>query len=621
MPLQSAADKPKQVPVLEYGLLLLLAALWASSFSFIKLAVDSIPPMTTIAIRTAIAGMLLWAIMRAQGMRLPRDLASWKSFAVVSAVNTVAPFMLIAWGLQWIDAGLAVILNSTTPIFAFLITWGLTRHETITRRKLFGVVAGITGIVLIVGASALAGLGQQLVPQLAIVLASLSYATSAIYGRTFRELGPIVPATGSLLIGTLVLTPIALVVEQPWTASPTTQSMAALVVLAVLSTALGNVLYFRLLGTLGSLGTTAQSYLRVPIGVLISMLLLGEQLTSTAWIGLVCVVAGVAAMTMPPGSRLALPVQVTRLFDGRQLRDSSLVIEYALLGLLALLWGSSYLWIRLGLDTLPPLTLMAGRVSTAIVFLAAVLWLSGKRLPPIADPIWRSLMVQGLLIGVIPYWLIAWGQQWVPTGTTAILNSTTPIFAFLITWAITRQEPATMLKLIGAIVGFAGVTLVIGLDAFGRVGTAVLPQGAILLSSVAYAVGAIYSRRLDRVDPIAAAAAAMTCALAVMWPIAIVVDRPWTLAPSTSSLLAMATLGILSTGLGFSIYFRLARTLGPIAVTTQSYLRAPVGVLLGAGILGEVVSPSIVGGLVLVLAGVAAMTMQGGNPVTKRRAS
>jgi drug/metabolite transporter (DMT)-like permease len=351
------------------------------------------------------------------------------------------------------------------------------------------------------------------------------------------------------------------------------------------------------------------------------MLLLGEQLAPSAWLGLFCVVAGVAAMTVPPGSRIALPIQISRAFGGWRTNGPSRAIEYALLGLLALLWGSSYLWIRLGLDTLPPLTLMAGRVSTAIVFLAAILWLSGRRLPPAADPIWRRFMMQGLLIGVIPYWLIAWGQQWVPTGTTAILNSTTPIFAFLITWAITRQEPATLLKLIGAIVGFAGVTLVIGLDAIGAFGTAVLPQGAILLSSVAYAVGAIYSRRLDRIDPIVAAAAAMMCALAVMWPIAIVVDRPWTLTPSAASLMAMATLGILSTGLGFSIYFRLARTLGPIAVTSQSYLRAPVGVLLGAAFLGEVVSPSIVGGLVLVLAGVAAMTMQAGRPIAQRRAS
>lgn len=301
MPLHSATDKPKPVPVLEYGLLLLLSTLWGASFSFLKLTVETIPPLTAIAFRTAMAGVLLWAIMRANGVRLPRDAATWWSFAIVSAVNTVAPFMLIAWGLQWIDAGLAVILNSTTPIFAFLITWGLTRHEAVTSRKLFGVVAGITGILLIVGTSALAGLGQQLIPQLAIVLASLSYATSAIYGRSFREMGPLAPAAGSLLIGALVLTPMALVVEHPWTATPTWPSIVSLLILGIVCTALGNVLYFRLLGTLGSLGTTAQSYLRVPIGVLVGMLLLGEQLTSTAWIGLVCVVVGVAAMTIPPG--------------------------------------------------------------------------------------------------------------------------------------------------------------------------------------------------------------------------------------------------------------------------------------------------------------------------------
>lgn len=297
MTLPTAANAPKPA-VLEYALLLLLATLWGASFSFLKLTVASIPPLTTIAWRTAIAGVLLLLIMRWQGARLPCDAASWRSFAIVSAVNTVAPFMLIAWGLQWVDAGLGVILNSTTPIFAFLITWGLTRQEVVTQRKALGVLAGIAGIVLIVGTSALSGIGQQLVPQLAIVLASLSYATSAIYGRTFRDMGPMAPAAGSLLLGAAVLTPLALVIEQPWTASPTASSIMALIILAVLCTALGNVLYFRLLGTLGSLGTTAQSYLRVPIGVLLGAALLGETVTASMLGGLVLVVIGVAALTV-----------------------------------------------------------------------------------------------------------------------------------------------------------------------------------------------------------------------------------------------------------------------------------------------------------------------------------
>jgi drug/metabolite transporter (DMT)-like permease len=296
------------------------------------------------------------------------------------------------------------------------------------------------------------------------------------------------------------------------------------------------------------------------------------------------------------------------------MKSSSRFLEFVLLGVLALLWGGSYVWVKIGLATLPPLTLMAGRVLTAFAFISTLLLLSGNRLPRLNDPIWRRFAVQGLLVGVFPFWLVAWGQQSVDAGPAAILNSTTPIFAFLITWAVTRQEPATVLKLVGAIVGFAGVALVIGLDKAGRLGTQIMPQIAILLSSLSYALGAIYSRRLDSVEPFAAAAGAMACASLVLVPVAVVVDQPWTLSPSASGLMAMAALGILSTGLGFSIYFRLTRTIGPIAVTTQSYLRAPVGVLLGAAVLGEIVSPSMIGGLVLVVAGVVAMTMPARKP-------
>ena len=296
----AAAKKP--APVLEYVLLLLLAVVWGSAFSFLKLAVATIPPLTTIAVRTLIAAAMLVALMRLQGVTMPTDRASWKSFAIVGTVNTVAPFILIAWGIQFVDAGLGVILNSTTPIFAFLITWGLTRHEPATSRKLLGVVIGIAGIVLIVGTEALFGMEHHILPQLAIVLASLSYATSAVYGSSFRGMNPMTPAAGSLLIGSAVLIPLAIVVDRPWTVSPSTTSIASLFVLGIVCTGLGNVLYFRLLGSLGSLGTTAQSYLRVPIGVLAGIVLLGETLSPTAAMGLVCVVAGVTAMTIPPGA-------------------------------------------------------------------------------------------------------------------------------------------------------------------------------------------------------------------------------------------------------------------------------------------------------------------------------
>lgn len=174
---------------------------------------------------------------------------------------------------------------------------GLAHTRTV--RKLFGVVVGLAGICIVVGTNALDGLGRQLVPQLAIVAATVCYAGAAIYGRSFKGLPPVAPAAGSLITGALLLTPVSLAIDKPWTLHPSLRSLVALAALAVFSTALALVIYFRLVQTLGSVGTTAQAYLRVPIGVGIGMAVLGESLSRSAWLGLGCVVAGVAAMTMP----------------------------------------------------------------------------------------------------------------------------------------------------------------------------------------------------------------------------------------------------------------------------------------------------------------------------------
>jgi drug/metabolite transporter (DMT)-like permease len=168
---------------------------------------------------------------------------------------------------------------------------------------LFGVIAGLAGICLVVGVSAFQGLGRQLVSPLAIVMATVCYATAAIYGRSFKGLPPIAPAAGSLVVGVILLVPVSLVVDRPWTIHPSWQSLMALTALAVFSTALAFVIYFRLVQTLGSVGTTAQAYLRVHIGVAISIVFLGESMSTSAWLGLGCVVAGVAAMTIPSRKR------------------------------------------------------------------------------------------------------------------------------------------------------------------------------------------------------------------------------------------------------------------------------------------------------------------------------
>jgi drug/metabolite transporter (DMT)-like permease len=283
----------------ELALLLLLATLWGASYTFIKLGVATIPPITLIAARTGIAGLLLLAIMRWRGLSLPPDAAAWRRFLFQACLNSVIPWTLIAWGERYVDAGLATILNSASPIFTFLLTAVVTRHEAAGFRKLFGVLAGMAGICLIIGVEAFHDAGRALAAEIAIVVATLCYAGAAIFSRGFKDLDPMAPAAGSLLTGATILIPLSLAVEQPWRHVPSTSSILALLGLSVFSTALAFVIYFRLIQTLGSVGTTAQAYLRVPIGVALGVILLGENLSPTAWVGLGCVVAGVAAMTIP----------------------------------------------------------------------------------------------------------------------------------------------------------------------------------------------------------------------------------------------------------------------------------------------------------------------------------
>jgi drug/metabolite transporter (DMT)-like permease len=292
-------DGPKPI---DYLFLLCLATLWGASYSLIKVGVDTIPPVTFIAGRTVIAGTLLLAVMRLRNIAMPRDRATWRRFLFQALMNSVLPFTLIAWAEQTIDAGLAAILNSMTPIFTFLLTRFLVRPEPARARKLAGVLAGFAGVTLIVGVGALGGIGRNVTAELAVVAATVCYAGAAIFGRKFSNLSPLAPAAGSLLCGAMLLVPASLILDRPWTLTPSAASLGALLALAVGSTALALVIFFRLVRTLGSVGTTAQGYLRAPIGVAIGVIALGERLAWSSGLGLILVLIGVAAMTTESAS-------------------------------------------------------------------------------------------------------------------------------------------------------------------------------------------------------------------------------------------------------------------------------------------------------------------------------
>jgi drug/metabolite transporter (DMT)-like permease len=198
------------------------------------------------------------------------------------------------------------VLNSTSPVFVTLITLAWTRHEAIGWRRIVGLLAGLAGVVVIIGAEALGGLGQSVAGQAAIVLATLGFAMAAIWGRKFSQVPVEVTAAGTLTFAGITLLPFALAIDEPWLLAPTRASVVALVMQAAFGGALGFVLYFRLVRTLGSLGVASVGYLKAAFSVAIGVAIMGEPLTLSLVAGLALVVAGVALINetaIPGGAR------------------------------------------------------------------------------------------------------------------------------------------------------------------------------------------------------------------------------------------------------------------------------------------------------------------------------
>lgn len=286
-------------PVADIALLLLIATLWAASYGFMKLTVATIPPLTAVTLRMLIGGGVLLPILFARGHRLPLGRQAFGRYFLVALANSLVPFGLIAWAQQTVPSALATVLSSTAPIFACLIALLPGMGGRMSGQKVLGVLAGFAGVVLIIGPTAMGGLGQDLLAQGALLGAGLAFAASAFIGSGFPGRHPLIPAAGSLLTGAAVMAPFALAFEAPWTISPSASSVLGLLGMSLLSTALGFVLYFRVLARLGVAGGTAQAYLRVPIGAAIGVILFGEQLASSAWAGIAAVACGVALMTLP----------------------------------------------------------------------------------------------------------------------------------------------------------------------------------------------------------------------------------------------------------------------------------------------------------------------------------
>jgi drug/metabolite transporter (DMT)-like permease len=275
----------------QWGLLGVLAILWGVSFLFSKVALAELPPFTLVLGRFGLAALALLLAARLGGHRMPRSPRVWVGFCVLGALNSFIPFGLIAWGQVQLTSGLASILNATTPLFTAVVAhaWG---DERLTPHRLAGVLVGFAGVCVLIGPGALGHLGAHTLAELAILGAAISYAFAGTYGRRFRALPPVVPVAGMMTTAAVMALPVALVMDRPWTLGVGARTWGALLGLALLSTALGFVLYFRLLATAGATNVMLVTLLLPVVAVGLGALILGETVTGPALAGMALVFTG-----------------------------------------------------------------------------------------------------------------------------------------------------------------------------------------------------------------------------------------------------------------------------------------------------------------------------------------
>ena len=281
----------------EWAMLVTLSVLWGGSFFFAEIALESLPPLTIVTLRVGLAAITLWLVVLALKLPISNSPPIWIAFLTMGLLNNVLPFSLIVWGQSQISSGLAAILNATAPLFGVIVAGILLRDESATPLKITGVVIGFAGVIVMMDLSSIAT--SSLLAQLAILAAALSYACASVYGRRFKATGlnPILVAAGQVSGSTLLLLPIALWVDgNDHYANVPSQVWAAIISLAVFSTAAAYILYFKLLASAGATNILLVTLLVPVSAILLGWLFLEESLQTPHIIGMAMIALGLSAI-------------------------------------------------------------------------------------------------------------------------------------------------------------------------------------------------------------------------------------------------------------------------------------------------------------------------------------
>ncbi len=289
-PKMSAAD---------WGIIMLLSLLWGGAFFLIELGLRGFPPNTLVLLRMTLAVppmlLALWFLK----LKLPTDAKSWQQLFILGAINAALPFILFFWGQTRIDSGLASVLNATTPLWGVIIAHFLTRDEKATSARIIGVLLGMAGIIVMVGADALQGVTGSVLAQLACLAATLSYAFAAVYGRTLSKsnMSPMVIATGQVITAAILMLPVAILVDQPWELSaPGWDAWAGAIGLAVPSTAIAYYFYFRLIDSAGASNAMLVAFIMPVIAIILGVIALGETVELNEIAGAALIALGLVAI-------------------------------------------------------------------------------------------------------------------------------------------------------------------------------------------------------------------------------------------------------------------------------------------------------------------------------------
>lgn len=278
----------------DYFLLVVLAAIWGSSFMFIKLAVVDIPPLTIAAMRIVIAAAVLIAVGRMRGLRLPRGRRVWMLFVVLAITGNAGPFFLISWGESHIDSAMAAILIAFVPLSTVILAHFMTRDERLTWPKALGVGLGLFGIVILLGGVGTDQLAGDHIAQGAILLAAVSYAFASLIARRLPPMPSLATAMAVVICAVGIAVPLSLIVDRPWELAPSALSMISVVYLGVASTAMGTLILYYLIRRTGATFVSFNNYLAPLYGAVLGVGVLGEILTWGIAVGLALILLGVS---------------------------------------------------------------------------------------------------------------------------------------------------------------------------------------------------------------------------------------------------------------------------------------------------------------------------------------